>query len=310
MSPQEALSQASCVACLSNADQETLITLAALAWLAFTAADGVRPVTPISPQEAFDLPNGPCAACISYTDQQTIITSTALLWISLVINNETRPLPTVSPQEAFDLPIGPCSACLSPADQQTLEAYNALVQLNWLQETNMSPQEALSSAGCVACLNGADQQSIQTIAALETIEYVNDGGCPPGTNPPVPVPVDILYGNYTWPDAPAAAPTFTEANFIGVNALYVDRQTRSTTTRNGNYEFPARAGVRQVMVIPQELGAPTFTVSGFPWQLDPAANNPVQTGLTVNGKVCDVYFTSQQNTGGNTIAGGNPVVIT
>lgn len=176
----------------------------------------------------------------------------------------------------------------------------------------MTPQEIISANPCVPCLTPGVMKTIQTLAAKELVTYIDQGGCPPGVIPPIPTPVDIYYGNYTWPDRgePGASPppVFTEAGFIGVNALYVDRQIRNTLTRAGQYAFPARAGVRQVMAIPQALGAPTFMVSGFPWSLTPAFNTPVQVGLTISGTICDVYFTSQQNTGGYIIP-SNPVII-
>jgi len=165
----------------------------------------------------------------------------------------------------------------------------------------MTPQEALSQSACVACLSPNERRIIQTLAGLNMINYIDTGGCPPGGGGPG-TPSPIYWGNYIWDDSPAAAPTFTEADITGVNALYVDRNTASTTSRTGNYTFAAQAGARQVFVIAQALGVPTFTVSGFPWQLDPAANTPVQVGLSIAGVLCDVYFTSQQNTGGYVLA--------
>lgn len=302
------LAQSGCVACLTKGDKSVLLTQAALTWLAFIEAGGVRPVTPWTPQQALDSANGPCAQCLDSWSQNTIITNTSLIWIGLAIAGDTRPIPTVTPQQAFDLDIGPCTKAMVSGDQLTIRAYSALQQINWMMETNLTPAEVLAQSGCISCLSPGDQATIQTIAALELVDYINQGGCPPGTIPPIPTPVPIYWGNYIWDDAPAAPPVFVESDITGVNALFVDRQTASVLSRAGNYEFPARAGVRQLIWLDDDLGAPTFAVAGlFPWELTPAANQPVQS-LTIGGKPGKVYFTSEQNTGGNTIAGGNPVV--
>jgi len=138
------------------------------------------------------------------------------------------------------------------------------------------------------------------------------GGDPHRTNAPASNQLRIIWGNYVWPDAPAPPPTFKAIDFTGfstVSPRFVDRHVKTNaTTRVGQYEFAARTGVRQVMWIPDALGPPIFTVSGFPWQLTPTANQPCQA-LTISSVPGHVYLTSEQNSGGQSIATHDPIVI-
>lgn len=132
------------------------------------------------------------------------------------------------------------------------------------------------------------------------------GGDPRRTNSP-PVPLRIIWGNYIWPDRPAKPPVFKDTDFTAFGGRFVDRQTTNTTKRAGKYAFLARNDARQVMWLPDALGPPTFSVSGFPWSLTPAPNTALQT-LSLAGVPGKVYFTSQQNSGGYSIT-SNPVII-
>lgn len=139
------------------------------------------------------------------------------------------------------------------------------------------------------------------------------------TNPPTPVvgvpggdpwrkaPL-ILWGNYLWPDSPAAPPVFKAGDFLNPNSNFVDRHSVQTNKVAGSYEFAPRDGARQVMWFPDTLKPTSLSVNGFPWQLTPAANQPVQS-LQIHQYPGHVYFTSEQNSGGQSSATHDPVIV-
>lgn len=115
----------------------------------------------------------------------------------------------------------------------------------------------------------------------------------------------LRYGNFTFGSYGTAAPTFSAGTFLGLDSRYAQVAKSTPSSINGNYVFPAAAGVRQVLWIAASLlpGGSTsknFTVGGFPLSLDPANNTPVQS-LTINGVPGYVFFTAYQNTGGITV---------
>lgn len=146
------------------------------------------------------------------------------------------------------------------------------------------------------------------VAAVRRPVIPIPGGDPRRTNS---VPVNrlrVFWGNYTWPDSPTKPPVLQEIDFTGFGGGFVDRRVKTVTTRARNYEFAARANARQVMWIPDALGPPTFSVNGFPWQLYPSANTASQS-LVITGIPGKVYITSEQNSGGQSLANNDPIVI-
>lgn len=118
--------------------------------------------------------------------------------------------------------------------------------------------------------------------------------------PPI---ITLRYGNVTWPDMPEPAPEFDENFFTAPDENYAEVAALVLTDITGNYTFPPGEGVRQVMWVANTLivGVPDFKVGGFPWGLTPGVNTFVQA-LTINGVDGQVFFTSEQNDGGYTVA--------
>lgn len=241
----------------------------------------------------------------------------------------------MTPQEAIDM--SKCVACLSPGDQMTIRTYAAL---QWIPVSgpgacqpviihalsNVSRVQGSSVSVFPYVTNGTAPftWSMDPIAGfnIDTDSGLMTGTMPLGTTNVVirstntcgsdskpfqligssgPGSYTVRWANFLWAESPAAAPTFVETDFLGGNANYVDGQTLSTGSRVGNYIFVARSGARQVFWLPDSLGMPSFSVSGFPWQLDPAPNTALQN-LSISGEPGKVFFTSQQNTGGYTLS--------
>lgn len=123
----------------------------------------------------------------------------------------------------------------------------------------------------------------------------------PGSSP---VETRLIYwGNYTWEGFPADPPVLVEADITGPNPLYVDRNTLLVTGPNGSRIFAARAGVRQLLIMPQSYGVPNLKVSGLDWATTPgtpAYNTPTQS-LTIDGILMYVWISADINTGGYTL---------